>query len=110
MQTAKFPALRLPFHGKGATELWLVTRKVLLKQNQYQLPSESDAARRKGYKQNKTHLKAIAASQGALWWGSKTETVGEFLCVPTSGTPCSPCLGNSAWVNTLAPSPRGLFL
>ena len=65
MQTVKlFLPFRLPFHGKGATELWLVTRKVLLKQNQYQLPSESDAALNKDRNKTKPHLRAIAASGG----------------------------------------------
>lgn len=34
MQTVKpFLPFLLPFHGKGATEIWLITRKVLSKQN-----------------------------------------------------------------------------
>ena len=42
----------------------LYSNKVLLKQNQYQVPSESDAALNKDINKTKPHLRAIAASGG----------------------------------------------
>ena len=106
MQTVKlFLHLRLPFHGKGATELWLVTRKVLLKQNQYQLPSESDAARNKDINKTQAHLRTIAASRGPYGGAVRAEIrlVSSAVCV-LQGHPVAPAWGIQL-ANTLPPSP-----
>lgn len=95
-QTVKpfLPSL-LPFHGKGATKLWLPSRKVLskqnswgygsvvehltAKQNSYRHPSEPDATR------NETEnppLVRIAVPRGLYTGGSFWDTLhplpGEF--------------------------------
>lgn len=109
MQTVKlFLPFHLPFHGKGATELWLVTRKVLLKQNQYQLPSESDAAC-KDINKTKPHFRAIAASRGPYGGAVRAEIKLVSSAVPVlQGLPVAPAWGIQL-ANTLAPSPRACF-
>lgn len=82
---------------------------MLLKQNQYQLPSESDAARKKDINKTKPHLKAIAASRGPYGGAVRAEIKLVSSSVSLlQGLPVAPAWGIQL-ANTLAPSPRACF-